>query len=105
MVVATSKRCGNIAPMTAMLLPMVLIPMLAFAVDLGYIMRAQAQLQNAADSAALAGAEALLPYNMQYYQSKLTNQVSAPNWTQAETDAKAEAQKFGNVHLAGDLSK
>ena len=53
-----SKQRGSVTVLVAVLLP-VLIGISAFAVDLGYRYLAQAELQNAADSAALAGASTL----------------------------------------------
>lgn len=57
-----TRRTGAIAPMAALLL-IPLIAMIAFAVDLGYIVQVKTDLQHTADSAALAGAQALMnPY-------------------------------------------
>jgi Flp pilus assembly protein TadG len=51
-------RRGTVVPTLAVFL-VVLVAMLAFSVDLGRVALCRAQLQNAADSAALAGASAL----------------------------------------------
>jgi Flp pilus assembly protein TadG len=53
-----SARRGGIAPLAAILLAP-LIALLAFSVDVGYIVTTQTELQNAADAAALAGASKL----------------------------------------------
>ena len=48
------SRLGAILPLTVILLA-VLLAMVAFSVDLGYILVARSEAQNDADSAALAG--------------------------------------------------
>ena len=53
-----SKQRGSVTVLVTVLLP-VLIGISAFAVDLGYRYIAHSELQNAADSAALAGASTL----------------------------------------------
>jgi Flp pilus assembly protein TadG len=50
-------RYGNVAPLLAIVVP-VLIGFVALSVDFGYVAATKAQLQNAADAAALAGASA-----------------------------------------------
>lgn len=49
------KRLGAVAPLTAIVM-IVLLAMVAFAVDIGYLNVVRGQAQNCADSAALAGA-------------------------------------------------
>src|SRR5438105_3211468 len=72
---SVGKR-GVIAPLMAVLMIPVL-GMMAFSIDVGYIVVAQTDLQHAADAAALAGAERLqdlfVSYNApgQTYQSQL----------------------------------
>src|SRR5207248_5530722 len=53
-----SPRTGAVVPMVAVLIVLILA-MVAFAVDIGYICVVQKEMQNAADSAALAGASQL----------------------------------------------
>jgi Flp pilus assembly protein TadG len=53
------KRQGAIAPLAAVL-AVFLIGMVAFAVDIGWIVLSKTNLQNTADSAALAGADPLM---------------------------------------------
>lgn len=86
-------------PLTAVLLiPLVLI--VALSVDLGNVWKTEAELQNAADSAALAGAGALLSYNGDYLgttdsglqQTARTNGIAA---------AKTQAQTYGQYHMGG----
>ena len=52
------QRRGSIAPLTCFLLVFI-VGMVAFAVDISWTVLAQSELQNAADSAALAGANKL----------------------------------------------
>ncbi len=70
------SRRGVIAVLSAVLL-VVLLGMVAFAVDVGYLSLARTQLQTAADSAALAAAS-------------LTNHT--------DEDLRQEAQKFANLN-------
>ena len=56
---ADERRPGAVTVLMAMLM-IVLVAMVAFAVDIGYICRVQAELQNAADAAALAAAHKAL---------------------------------------------
>jgi Flp pilus assembly protein TadG len=51
-------RQGGITPMACLLLPLI-IGMVAFAVDMSWLVLTRSELQNAADSAALAGANRL----------------------------------------------
>jgi Flp pilus assembly protein TadG len=50
------NRRGSIVVLAALLMIM-LVGMLAFAIDIGYMSTVKAELQNAADAAALAGAQ------------------------------------------------
>jgi hypothetical protein len=74
-----SSRRGAIAALAAILL-VFLLGMIAFAIDLGYIMLTNAQLQNAADSSALAAAAFLATDT---------------------TDADTEARRFACLNEAG----
>jgi Flp pilus assembly protein TadG len=98
--------------MALLLIP--ILGMVAFAVDAGWMVLAQSDLQNAADAAALAGAEQLLgqqqlnpatgKYSLvngfaQYY---LTGQVQQSQILAAATSAaKASAKDFASYHSAG----
>ncbi len=74
-----NERRGAFIVLTALLLVFVFV-MLSFAIDLGYIAVVQTELQNAADSAALAGAAAT---------------------TEGTSSALAEANKFIGLNVAG----
>src|SRR5438034_8368672 len=75
----SSKQClrarrGVIAPLAAIFM-VLMIGMVAFAIDVGYMTLVRTELQSAADAAASAGAAALLT---------------------SPADAKTAAQTFGN---------
>jgi len=71
------KRRGAVAPLTALLL-IPILGMVFFSVDIGYIALTSMELQNAADAAALAAAEQLQPYYVQYYSPRPTSRPSCP---------------------------
>src|SRR5207249_4652232 len=60
-----ARRRGAVVPLFALLV-VPLMGMLAFSIDLGYIALVATDLQTAADSAALAGAEQMQQYYVQY---------------------------------------
>jgi Flp pilus assembly protein TadG len=78
------RRRGAVAPLTAILM-VFLVGLLAFAIDLGYVATVQAQLQSAADAAALAGAERLQNLYVQYYAPGQTQQAQILNQATADT--------------------
>src|SRR5689334_23219741 len=55
---ARTRRCGSVLPLIVVCL-VALIGMVALAIDLGLMMVARTQCQNAADSAAMVGARTL----------------------------------------------
>jgi Flp pilus assembly protein TadG len=94
-------RRGAIAVLCALLL-VPIIAMLAFAIDTGYMCLTKTELQNAADAAALAGANALQPYFVQYnlpgqaYQTQIvTNALAA---------ARIAAMKYASANMAGKVA-
>jgi len=89
-------RRGNIAPLTVFLLP-VFLAMTAFMVDTGYITVTMAQLQNAADAAALAGASKLMVPNV---SPGLQNALAQS----AVNSAVAEAQKYALLNTAAGVN-
>ncbi len=93
---STSHRRGAVAPLTAVLIVFIL-GMVAFAVDMGYIVQTKEELESAADSAAMAGAGKLMDYEVQYYFSANQPALATP----ATQSATSEAQKFGqkNKHF------
>jgi Flp pilus assembly protein TadG len=84
------SRRGQVAPLLATMM-VFLLGMLAFSVDLGRMAVCRAQLQNAADSAALAGASALGTDNLivTYQAGNQTNDVAS---------ARARAQDFAQAN-------
>jgi Flp pilus assembly protein TadG len=103
----TGRRRGAIAPLTAIFLA-VLVGLMAFAIDLGYAASVQAQLQNAADAAALAGAERLQNLYVQYYAPGQTQQTQIFNLATADTSDPngpiRTAQRFSTANVAGGVN-
>jgi Flp pilus assembly protein TadG len=93
-------RRGAVTPLAAVLM-VFLLGMVAFTVDIGYIVQTHEELQNAADSAAMAGAAKLLDYQLSaaltipFYQDTLR--------TNAANAAIAEAKKFGELNRGGGV--
>lgn len=103
---STTRRRGFIAPLTALLL-VPLLGMLAFAIDIGYICVVQSDLQNAADAAALAGAEKLQPLYVEYYQANTSAAAQAAIIALATTNTHTfispmyTAEQFSSYNMAG----
>jgi Flp pilus assembly protein TadG len=111
------QRRGAIAPLAAILLTL-LVGMMAFSIDIGWVVTVKAELQNAADSAALAGAGRLQNLYVQYYspgnsanQASLFNEVSSdttsPSYPIYTAQQFAAYNQAGGVHIqvpAGDIS-
>ncbi len=72
-----NKQRGTIAVLSAIFLT-IMIGIMAYGIDVGYVYVVRNELQNAADAAALAGAGSLYP---------LIGTPPAPNWTAAQTKA------------------
>ena len=100
------KRRGAIVPLAAFLM-ILLLGMLAFAIDIGYIATVKAELQNAADAAALAGAERLQSQFVQFYAPGQTNQAGIFQYvTTNSTDPNSPistAQQFASYNQAGGV--
>jgi Flp pilus assembly protein TadG len=95
-----SRRRGAVTSLAAVLMiPM--LGMLAFAVDMGYVVMAKAELQSAADAAALAAAEQLNSYYVQYY-SPSANQSNI--LSSAQSTASSFASKYASFHQAGSTT-
>jgi Flp pilus assembly protein TadG len=92
-----ARRRAATLPLTAILL-IVLLGMVAFAVDSGYICWTRAELQNAADSAALAGAAQLL---LPQVPTSTASNTLAQN---AVDGATSEAQVYAGYHSAGGVT-
>jgi Flp pilus assembly protein TadG len=78
-----------------------ILAMLAFSVDIGYITETNVELQNAADAAALAAAEQLEPYYVQYYQPGANQATVLQN---ARAQADLFASNSASFHRAGNAA-
>ncbi|HEY7314196.1 MAG TPA: pilus assembly protein TadG-related protein [Gemmataceae bacterium] len=103
------KRRASVTPLAALLL-VVLVGMLAFSIDLGYVVAVRGELQNTADAAALAGAQQLQTLYVSYYSPGQTQQqayyqtattnTAGPN---GETTPISAVQKFAAYNQAGGV--
>lgn len=100
---ANQKRQGGIAPLTAIMM-VVILAMVAFAVDISYLVLTASELQNVADSAALAGANKLgdnfVLYSLPTQSS--TNKTSLR--TAAIAAAVSSAKTYSTYNNAGGVS-
>jgi hypothetical protein len=101
-----SSRRAAIVPLTALLLT-IMVGMLAFSVDIGYICAVEAELQNAADAAALAGAQQMQSPFVSFYSPGQTQQQQI--FLQVTTDTLNSsspiptAQQFAAANQAGGV--
>jgi Flp pilus assembly protein TadG len=101
-----AERRGAIVVIAALVMT-VLVGMLAFAIDIGYTSAVKAELQNAADSAALAAAERLQNLFVRYYAPGATDQAAI--YAYATTDSWSPhspistAQRFAGYNKAGGV--
>src|SRR6516162_11339861 len=86
----STRRRGAVAPLCALLI-VPLLGMCAYSIDVGYIIVCHTDLQNAADAAALAGAERLQGLYVQYMSPGLTATQQAAILTQAITNVAPNA--------------
>lgn len=96
------KRRGAIAPLTALLL-VFLLAMVAFAVDLAWIVQTGTELQNAADAAALAGSQELMDPYVQYHLPGRTPGEKEAILSDAMTAATARAKEYAAHNTAGGV--
>lgn len=100
-------RRAAVAPLTALLMTG-LIGMLAFSIDLGYICAVEAELQNAADAAALAGAQQMQSAFVNFYAPGQTQQQDIYLQVTTDTSNSASpiptAQRFAAKNQAGGVS-
>ena len=96
-----SNRRGAVTVLVA-LLTIPFLGMVAFAVDIAWIVQSRSDLQNAADAAALAGAEQLMNGYVQYSLAGQTQQSTIV--TTAETSATTYAKNFASYNTAGGVS-
>ncbi len=96
-----SHRRGTITVLVA-LLSVPFLAMVAFAVDIAWIVQSRSDLQNAADAAALAGAEQLISGFVQYELPGQTLQATI--LTASESTAKTYAKNFAGYNTAGGVT-
>jgi Flp pilus assembly protein TadG len=96
------RRRGAVAPLVALLI-IPLLGMVAFSVDLGYMITVRTELQNAADAAAMAGAQQLMQPYADYYSPGNTAQQSTV-YANAVTMAKATAKAVAAQNTAGGVN-
>lgn len=95
------QRKGAAAPLMAILSVLVLA-MVAFAVDIGWIVLAKNQLQNAADAAALAGSDALMDGYVLFNIGTNDNQKTGIVKTYLTTSAGL-AKQYAKNNMAGGV--
>jgi Flp pilus assembly protein TadG len=95
------RRLGVIAPLTGILM-IFLVGMVAFAVDMGWIVLSQTNLQNAADAAALAGVQPLMNGYVQYSIAQ-TSAAQTAALASAQASAKALAKQYAGYNSAGTI--
>src|SRR5437870_10814734 len=100
-----TQRRGAIVPLFAILL-IPILGMLAFSIDAGWMVLVRTDLQNAADAAALAGAEKLQELYVQYNMpgQPLQSSVLATARGNATGSPMATAEKFSSYNKAGNVN-
>lgn len=116
MKLSRNRRQGATAPLLAVLM-IVILAMVAFAVDVGWMVLVQSELQNSADAAALAGCgelgSGLVTLTNEKRNYYATNNTTMPtntiNQRKAElqaaeiTSARSTAQRFAGMNKAGGV--
>jgi Flp pilus assembly protein TadG len=101
------RRDAVVTPFAAFVM-VILVGMLAFSIDIGYVVAVQAELQNAADAAALAGAQRLEGPFVQFYSPGQTDKLGVLNSVIADTTTPTgptcTAQRFAALNTAGGVS-
>ncbi len=95
------RRKGAIVLLSAFLL-IFLLAMVAFAVDIAWIVLTKDQLQNAADSAALAAADPLMDAYVQY-QLAPAGGTQTTILNNALSSARTNAKNYANFNQGGDV--
>ena len=94
-------RRGVVIPLMALLL-IPLLAMMSFSIDIGYAVEVKAELVNATDAAALAGAQQLQASYQQWQAASTSNKSTV--LTNAIALAKATATAVANSNKAGGTS-
>jgi hypothetical protein len=100
-------RHGAIAPLAAFLMAL-MAGMVAFAVDIAWVVLARSELAAAADAAALAGADALTTPFVQYQLAAFNSTSGASTQstllTNAMSSGKTQAKNFAGYNGAGQVT-
>ena len=99
---AAKRRHGAVTPLAAILL-VFLLGMVAFSVDMGYMVLSETELQSAADAAALAGAEPLMQGYVQYHLPSQPASNLPSILSTAQSNARASAKQFAAYNGAGGV--
>jgi len=91
-----------VIPLVALML-VFLLGMVAFGVDIGWIVLTQSELKNAADAAALAGVKSMMDGYVEYNLPNQTSTQQAATLINAETNASNKAIQFAAYHTAGGV--
>src|SRR5436305_11933136 len=96
-------RRGAVAPLAAVL-SIFFLALLAFAIDISWIVLTESELQNATDAAALAGSNALIDDYVAYQLPGQTAAAKTAILNGALTKSRAAAKKYAAANGAGGLS-
>lgn len=98
-----TRRPGNMIPLTCVLL-VVILGMVAFAVDVSWMALTKSELQNAADSAAMAGANKLADNYVLYNLVGQTDDAKKQLITSAISTVKTTAKTYASYNAAGGVT-
>src|SRR5262245_3918681 len=96
-------RKGAIAPMAGFLI-IFMVGMVAFAVDVSWMVATETELVNTADAAALAAAGSMPDYFVQYYLPNVTQSQKDTVLTNALSAARTAANTCAGYNGAGGMS-
>src|SRR5690242_5705561 len=101
-IATTADRRGVIIPLAAIMM-VFLLGMVAFSVDMAYVVLVKTELQHTADAAALAGVQPLIDgyvtYNLPLQVANQSTILST-----ALTNARAKAKEYAGYNKAGGVS-
>jgi Flp pilus assembly protein TadG len=100
---AELRRPGTVTPLAAILL-VFLLGMIAFSVDMGYMVLSESELQSAADSAALAGAGQIMQGFVQYNLPGQSATNQATILANAQASARTAAKNFASYNASGGVN-
>ncbi len=100
------KRPATVMPLAALLMTF-LVAMLAFSIDIGYVCAVEAELQDAAGAAALAGAQQLQSAFVAYYSPGQTQKQQIYTTVTTDTSSSSSpvptAQRYAAYNQAGGV--